>query len=45
MQTNGRSEMLAYFMEDGSKLIGRIVSIQVDEGYHTMEYLIKYRYD
>lgn len=42
LQTNGRSEMIAYHMEEGSRLISRIVSIQIDEEYYTTHYLIKY---
>jgi hypothetical protein len=43
VQTNGRAEMITYPVEEGSTLIGRIVSIDMDADYSTSQYVIQYR--
>ncbi len=45
IQTNERSELIAYRLEEGSSLIGRMVSIQMNEDYFATEYVIKYLYN
>lgn len=42
IQTNDRSELIAYKLEEGSALISRLVSIQIDESYYATHYAIKY---
>ena len=43
VQTNGRAEMITYPIEEGSALIGKIVSIDMDADYYSSQYLIRYR--
>jgi|SRR5690242_2487176 len=43
VQTNTRAEVITYPVEEGSKLIGKIVSIDLAEDYFTSHYVIKYR--
>ena len=45
IQTNERSELIAYRLESGSALIGRIVSIQMDKDYYAAQYIIRYKAD
>ena len=45
IQTNDRSELIAYRLEAGSTLIGRMVSIQMDKDYYTSQYIIRYKAD
>jgi hypothetical protein len=42
VQTNGRAEMITYPIEEGSALIGKIVSINMDADYYSSQYLIRY---
>lgn len=42
VQTNDRSELITYRLEEGSALIGRITSIQLNEDYYATHYIIRY---
>jgi len=42
VQTNGRAELITYPVEEGSKLIGKIVSIDIDADYYTAQFRITY---
>jgi len=43
VQTNDRSELIVYRLEQGSALISRITSIQMNEGYYAAHYIIRYQ--
>ena len=42
LQTNERSEIITYPFQEGSMLIGKIISIQIQEGYFTSHYVLSY---